>query len=169
VALAHLAVEVLHAQLRAGRARGAANSRTAAQEVPVLAHLEHHAGLGRCLRQRPRARATPRLGHHHALDAAASQRRAQGLGQACSVPCTVLQRDAFGAQALGKVPHGAQEERDAHLAGGHVRGLLARLAHPGQVPSGIEAVPGAGVAVELVAQDHHELPDGGAPSSALAG
>ena len=50
-----------------------------------------------------------------------------------------------------------------------MRGLLTGLAHPGAVQRRVEAVPGAGVAVELVAQDDDQVADRGHGEAFAAG
>ena len=158
MALAHLAVEVLHAQL--APSLGVQGERlTAAQEVTVLAELDRHAGLRRSGGQGLAHAPLARLGQHDALGRPLAQRGEQGVGQRALVVLQVGQRHAARAQRGRVVAHRAQEDGDALLSRPHVRGFLAGLAHPRQIAHRIEAVEGTGVFVQLVAEDDDQMPD----------
>ncbi|MEY4712325.1 MAG: hypothetical protein RIS88_1775 [Pseudomonadota bacterium] len=132
-----------------------------AEEMAVVADVQRQGARGGGGAQRLQHAPIARRGHDQALRLHVRDRAVQLSGQragvACIVQVDVVDRPLARAQRLREVPHATEKQRDARLGGGHMRGLLGDLRHPHPVLRRIEAVKGAGLQVQLVAQHDHEM------------
>ena len=160
MALALLAVEILHAQGLAALGMGCEFA-DGAEEVAVFANLQWQtAGLGHGLHRLKNA-PVARCGHHQSGRSQARDVSLQlGLQAPCVVSCIqlrVVQRAASGLQGDRKVPHRRQEQSRARLARPHVSRFVGHLRHPHGVGARVEAVEGGRGEVELIAQHDDEV------------
>ena len=163
VASPHLAIEIFQAQLLAS---GSVTRKlyAAAQEVSIAAHLKRHtqarALVANCLEHPPVAR----FGHHHRLRHRLREGLFEGAGKRCGRPLraierVVVNRPASRLERPRKVTHGRQKHRDPLFAARNMSGFLDRLAHPESIERRVEAVEGARLQVQLIAQ--HQNPVAG--------
>ena len=157
---AHLAIEVLHAQLLAPcGVRG--EIAYGAEKVAVIAQVERQAGLGCHVAQRLQHARVSGSGKQQCRGAQPLDVTRQNVCERARVgglvQLGVMQCPTFCPQRLREVPHGREEERRALLAGGHVGGFFRHLGHPHRILHGIETVEAGGVDVQLIAENDHQM------------
>ena len=161
MALAHHAVEELHAQLPVLlRPVGKAGARN--HEMQVIAQVEHHpltlAQRADGLFQPPFAR----LDQHQLARRVTAQPGGEDIDQILAVTVAqraVIDRPATAAQHVGEMAHGRQEERRACLVAPDMGRFARRLDHQHPVAGRIETFESGRRVIELVAEHQHQVAD----------
>lgn len=158
LALAHMAVEVLHQQ-RLAALGPVLEVVGGAQEVIVRDASRRDAGRAAGVAEQGQDAMLTGLGQMDRARAQPGEIGGQRLVQASGrliLQRMVVHRDAAGAQCVAKMPHGRQEQHRARLMRRHMGRLVGRLAHPDQVLVGIAVAQHGVVEAELVAEDQQQ-------------
>jgi hypothetical protein len=170
MALAQVAVEPFQPQLAPTLGPGRELLRRGV-EMPILAHLDRHAGLGTGRADRGIDATVSGQDHHHAFRPPGRQIRRQRVSKSNGVmrPMGAITHvPAATAQRFREVPHRREKQRDPRPVRPDLRRLLAHLGHPHRIPPRIEPVERRRRGVELVAEDEDQVAQGRVHAAMMA-
>ena len=153
--LTHAAIEVFHARLLASF-QPLRECVARAEKVGIRVHLEGQTARARAGIEGLLDVVLSGLGHAQPIHGHFAQRGSEGIVEGVmrvGPQRQVMHPPTALSELIGKMPHGAEEDRDAGLVRPHLVALSEAFAHPHRVAGGVRRLQGRVLQRQLVAEN----------------